>query len=67
MDPLATTADNRADATVDTAADKTADNRLAPRLRELARRTGRRYSAGHNRPLGGYLAAMTGFGAYTAA
>ncbi|MEU2898588.1 DUF1360 domain-containing protein [Streptomyces sp. NPDC001273] len=67
MDPLATTPENRADTTGDATADKTADHRLAPRLRELARRTGRRYSAGHDRPLGGYLASMTGFGAYTAA
>ncbi|MEV7788491.1 DUF1360 domain-containing protein [Streptomyces sp. NPDC088106] len=67
MDPLATTPENRADTTGDATADKTAGNRLAPRLRELARRTGRRYSAGHDRPLGGYLASMTGFGAYTAA
>ncbi|MFD6172378.1 DUF1360 domain-containing protein [Streptomyces coeruleorubidus] len=66
MDPLATTPDNKAETTGDAVADKT-DNRLAPRLRELARRTGRRYSAGHDRPLGGYLASMTGFGAYTAA
>ncbi|MER7483147.1 DUF1360 domain-containing protein [Streptomyces sp. NPDC126510] len=67
MDPLATTPDNKAETTGDAVADKTADNRLAPRLRALARRTGRQYSAGHDRPLGGYLAAMTGFGAYTAA
>ncbi|PIM68007.1 hypothetical protein CTU88_35355 [Streptomyces sp. JV178] len=67
MDPLATTPDDRADTTGDAVADKRAGNRLAPRLRELARRTGRRYSAGHDRPLGGYLASMTGFGAYTAA
>ena len=67
MVPLATTPDDRADTTGDAAADKTADNRLAPRLRALAQRTGRRYSAGHDRPLGGYLASMTGFGAYTAA
>ncbi|WP_225830728.1 DUF1360 domain-containing protein [Streptomyces sp. NK08204] len=47
--------------------DTAADSRLAQRLCDLARRTQRRYSAGHDRPLGGYLAAMTGFGAYTAA
>jgi hypothetical protein len=67
MDPLATTPGDRADTTGDAVAAKTAGNRLVPRLRELARRTGRRYSAGHDRPLGGYLASMTGFGAYTAA
>jgi hypothetical protein len=43
------------------------DRRLARRLRDLARRTQRRYSAGHDRPLAGYAAAMTGFGAYTVA
>ncbi len=67
MDPLATTPEKGHGSAGDAAADKTADDRLAPRLRELARRTGRRYSAGHDRPLGGYLATMTGFGAYTAA
>ncbi|MFF4845573.1 DUF1360 domain-containing protein [Streptomyces collinus] len=36
-------------------------------LRGLVRRTQRRYSAGHDRPLGGYLATMGAFGAYTAA
>ncbi|MES9523207.1 DUF1360 domain-containing protein [Streptomyces capoamus] len=44
-----------------------ADNRLGRCAHGLARRTRQRYSAGHDRPLGGYLAAMTGFGAYTAA
>ncbi|MFF0001193.1 DUF1360 domain-containing protein [Streptomyces avermitilis] len=44
-----------------------ADDRLGRRLRGLARRTERRYSAGDDRPLGGYLAAMAGFGVYTAA
>ncbi|MEU0005688.1 DUF1360 domain-containing protein [Streptomyces sp. NPDC006314] len=44
-----------------------ADNRLARRVNGLLRRTHQNYSAGHERPLGGYLAAMTGFGAYTAA
>lgn len=67
MDPLAPTSDNGNDTAVGAVADKAADDRLAPRLRELVRRTGRRYSAGHDRPLGGYLASMTGFGAYTAA
>ncbi|WNE98553.1 DUF1360 domain-containing protein [Streptomyces luomodiensis] len=44
-----------------------ADSRLGPRLGKLLRRTGREYSVGHERPLGGYLAAMAGFGEYTAA
>lgn len=43
------------------------DNRLARRLRGALRRTGRDYSAGHDRPLGGYVAAMAGFAACTAA
>ncbi|MGV9255392.1 DUF1360 domain-containing protein [Streptomyces sp. NPDC003697] len=43
------------------------DNRLARRLQRVLRRTERGYSAGHERPLGGYLAALTGFTAYTAA
>ncbi|MDE1688295.1 DUF1360 domain-containing protein [Streptomyces neyagawaensis] len=67
IDPLAATPDNANDTTGDAAADKAADSRPVPRLREIARRIGRRYSAGHDRPLGGYLASMTGFGAYTAA
>lgn len=67
MDPLTAMSDDRAGTTGDAAAGETADSRLASRLRELARRTGRRYSAGHDRPLGGYLASMAGFGAYTAA
>ncbi len=46
---------------------KAADSRLGRRLRGLARHTGRNYSAGHERPLGGYLAAMGAFSAYTAA
>jgi hypothetical protein len=33
----------------------------------VLRRTQRRYSAGEDRPLGGYLAAMAGFAVYTAA
>ncbi|MFJ8591094.1 DUF1360 domain-containing protein [Streptomyces sp. NPDC093598] len=43
------------------------DSRLARRLQGVLRRTGRNYAAGHDRPLGGYLAAMAGFAAYTAA
>lgn len=43
------------------------DNRLVNRLRKLAQRTERRYSDGEDRPLGGYLTAMAGFGVYTAA
>ncbi|MFF3350188.1 DUF1360 domain-containing protein [Streptomyces sp. NPDC002779] len=44
-----------------------ADGRIGRRVGGLLRRTGRDYSAGHERPLGGYLTAMAGFGAYTAA
>ncbi|MFJ1811200.1 MULTISPECIES: DUF1360 domain-containing protein [unclassified Streptomyces] len=44
-----------------------ADGRLARRVHGLLTHTERDYSAGHDRPLGGYLAAMAGFGAYTAA
>ncbi|MET7680418.1 DUF1360 domain-containing protein [Streptomyces sp. NPDC005423] len=44
-----------------------ADVTFGRRLRGLARRTQRRYSAGHDRPLGGYTAAMAGFGLYTTA
>ncbi|MFE7836224.1 DUF1360 domain-containing protein [Streptomyces sp. NPDC057474] len=47
--------------------DTATDNRLAGRLHRLVERTERRYSAGQDRPLGGYLVAMAGFGAYTAA
>jgi hypothetical protein len=47
--------------------DATADGRLARRLRGLLRRAGRRYAAGHDRPLAGYLAAMAGFATYTTA
>ncbi|AKN72128.1 hypothetical protein QR97_22215 [Streptomyces sp. PBH53] len=47
--------------------DRTDDGGLAGRLHGVLQRTGRRYSAGHDRPLGGYLAAMAGFAAYTAA
>ncbi|MGW2713425.1 DUF1360 domain-containing protein [Streptomyces sp. NPDC001356] len=47
--------------------DTMADGRLAGRLNGLLRRTGRRYAAGHDRPLGGYLAAMAGFATYTTA
>ncbi|MER7489174.1 DUF1360 domain-containing protein [Streptomyces sp. NPDC126497] len=42
------------------------DGRLVPRLRELLRRTEHAYAAGGERPLRGYLAAMTAFGVYTA-
>ncbi|MGK5692868.1 DUF1360 domain-containing protein [Streptomyces sp. URMC 128] len=44
-----------------------ADNRLAGRLQGFLHGTRREYSAGHERPLGGYLAAVAGFGVYTAA
>ncbi|MFF9810605.1 DUF1360 domain-containing protein [Streptomyces coeruleorubidus] len=43
------------------------DSRLARRLQGLLHRTRRNYAAGHDRPLGGYLAAMAGFAAYTTA
>ncbi|MFJ5995213.1 DUF1360 domain-containing protein [Streptomyces sp. NPDC092370] len=43
-----------------------ADNGIARRVHGALRRTGRAYEAGHDRPLGGYLAAMAGFAAYTA-
>ncbi|MGC2999389.1 DUF1360 domain-containing protein [Streptomyces sp. G35A] len=43
------------------------DNRLPRRLHGLLRRTGRTYSAGHDRPLAGYAAAMAGFAVYTTA
>jgi hypothetical protein len=45
--------------------DTAADGRLARRLHGLLQRTGRQYAAGQDRPLGGYLAAMAGFAAYT--
>ncbi|MDQ0582060.1 DUF1360 domain-containing protein [Streptomyces rishiriensis] len=44
-----------------------ADNRLSRRLHGFLRSTKKDYSAGAERPLGGYLTAMAGFGAYTAA
>ncbi|MEU3891978.1 DUF1360 domain-containing protein [Streptomyces sp. NPDC029041] len=44
-----------------------ADSRLAGRLAGAFRRTRRDYGAGHDRPLGGYTAAMAGFTAFTAA
>ncbi|MGW0609156.1 DUF1360 domain-containing protein [Streptomyces sp. NPDC002788] len=44
-----------------------ADSRPARRLRALLRRAERGYSAGHDRPLGGYVAAMTGFAVFTTA
>jgi hypothetical protein len=43
------------------------DSRLARRLQRLFLGAKHDYSAGHERPLGGYLAAMAGFGTYTAA
>ncbi|MGW0333239.1 DUF1360 domain-containing protein [Streptomyces sp. NPDC003011] len=43
------------------------DSRFARRLHGLLQRTTREYSAEEERPLGGYLAAMATFGAYTAA
>ncbi|WP_128380023.1 DUF1360 domain-containing protein [Streptomyces cavernae] len=42
-------------------------SRSGARLHGLLRRTARRYSAGSEQSLGGYLATMAGFGAYTAA
>ncbi|MEV8312205.1 DUF1360 domain-containing protein [Streptomyces flavidovirens] len=47
--------------------DTAADGGLARRVHGFLRRAERGYAAGHERPLGGYLAAMAGFGAYTAA
>ncbi|MFJ9718358.1 DUF1360 domain-containing protein [Streptomyces sp. NPDC101213] len=44
-----------------------AGSRFTGRLEGLLRGTQRDYSAGHERPLRGYLAAMAGFSAYTAA
>jgi hypothetical protein len=46
---------------------RVAGSRPAHRLRGLLRRTRQGYSAGHDRPLGGYAAAMTGFAAFTTA
>lgn len=43
------------------------DSRPVRGLRGLLRRAERDYSAGHDRPLGGYLAAMAGFTAFTTA
>ncbi|MET9760724.1 DUF1360 domain-containing protein [Streptomyces sp. NPDC006372] len=43
------------------------DGRPVRKLRGFLRRTERSYSAGHDRPLGGYLGAMAGFAAFTAA
>ncbi|MFI5820844.1 DUF1360 domain-containing protein [Streptomyces rishiriensis] len=43
------------------------DNRFARGLHGFLRRTKRDYSAGQERPLEGYLAAMVGFGVYTSA
>ncbi|MEV8044529.1 DUF1360 domain-containing protein [Streptomyces griseoluteus] len=47
--------------------DTAAEGRLAGRVHGLLRRAGGQYAAGHDRPLGGYLATMAGFAAYTAA
>lgn len=44
-----------------------AESRPARKLRGLLRRTHRGYSDGHDRPLGGYTAAMTGFAVFTTA
>jgi hypothetical protein len=43
------------------------DHRLARSVRGFLRRTKRDYSAGQERPLEGYLAAVAGFGVYTSA
>lgn len=48
------------------ATDPAADGRFTARVGRRLRRTGRAYAAGEERPLRGYLAAMTAFGAYTA-
>ncbi|MFE0917261.1 DUF1360 domain-containing protein [Streptomyces nigra] len=53
--------------TADPAAPVSEDHPTAGRLHGLLRRTRREYAAGHDRPLGGYLAAMAGFAGYTAA
>ncbi|AYC43781.1 DUF1360 domain-containing protein [Streptomyces griseorubiginosus] len=42
------------------------DRRLGRRAQAFLRRTGRTYAGTNDRPLRGYLAAMTAFGAYTA-
>ncbi|MFF8032496.1 MULTISPECIES: DUF1360 domain-containing protein [unclassified Streptomyces] len=47
--------------------DTATDERFADRLKRRLRRTGRTYAAGAERPLRGYLTAMTAFGVYTAA
>ncbi|MGC5034732.1 MULTISPECIES: DUF1360 domain-containing protein [unclassified Streptomyces] len=44
-----------------------ADARPARRLTGLLRRVERAYAAGHDRPLGGYVAAMAGFATFTTA
>jgi hypothetical protein len=44
-----------------------ADSRPVRRLRGLLRRARQEYSAGHDRPLGGYVTAMAGFAAFTTA
>lgn len=46
--------------------DTASDGRLTERLRRRLRRTEHTYSAGEDRPLRGYAAAMTAFGVYTA-
>lgn len=43
------------------------ESRPARGVHRLLRRARREYAAGHDRPLGGYLMAMAGFAAYTAA
>ncbi|MDQ0604709.1 hypothetical protein QF037_009054 [Streptomyces canus] len=43
------------------------ESRLGRRVRAIVRRTGRDYAGAQDRPLGGYLTTMAGFGAYTAA
>ncbi|MER8219354.1 DUF1360 domain-containing protein [Streptomyces sp. NPDC094143] len=44
-----------------------ADSRPVRRLRGLLRRAQQEYSAGHDRPLGGYVTAMAGFAVFTTA
>ncbi|MFI9770284.1 DUF1360 domain-containing protein [Streptomyces sp. NPDC052415] len=43
------------------------DSRIRQQVSSLLRRTERDYSADHERPLGGYLTAIAGYGAYAAA
>ncbi|GAB3973301.1 DUF1360 domain-containing protein [Streptomyces sparsus] len=60
----------RHDHTTDPGTPEQRDGREAPegraRVTEALRRVQRSYSAGSDRPLGGYLKALAGFGAYTA-